>query len=145
MRYIIPFILILLTFSCKIKESVRESEKVRENVLIRVNDTLLSGFDLKAIPVDFNSISHYDTILVNDPKTKSELRIWKNKYGELEAECEQKDKLIQKVRVEKDKEKSTEKTKEVIKTLYKYDKWTFIPWGVILAYIAFKVLRRRLF
>lgn len=144
MRYLVPFILILTAFSCKIKEKVRETEKTQETLSIKIQDTILNGFDLKAIPIEFHALTQYDTIKVTDPKTASELRVWKNKYGELEAECDQKDQLIKKVRVEKDKSTEKEKSKEVVKTLYKYDKWTFIPWGVIGLYLLWKFARGRL-
>lgn len=145
MRYLLPLILILTAYSCKIKDKTLETDKVRETTFIKVQDTLLRGFDLKPIPIDVNFLKEYDTIKVTDPGTLAELKIWKNKYGELEAECEQKDQLIQKVKVEKDKEKSTEKVKEVTKTLYKYDKWTFIPWGIIALFLLWKFARGRIF
>jgi len=145
MRYLIPILFISLSSCklCKVTENTKEATKQTETTFIKVSDTLLPGFDLKAIPVDVNLLPQYDTIKVTDPKTQAELTIWKNKYGELEANCKESDKIIPKTEVIKSKDKDTVKSKEVVKTRYKYDKWTFIPWGIIALYIAFQVLRRR--
>lgn len=143
MRYLNPLLIALVLFGCKIKEKTSESIRTSENVSIKVSDTLINGFDLKAIPIEFHLLTQYDTISVTDPTTASELRVWKNKYGELEAECEQKDQLIEKVRVDTNKSTEKEKSKEVSKTLYKYDKWTFIPWGVIILYLLWRFAKGR--
>lgn len=148
------FILMLATalISCKQQKVLSSnSESVRYvEVKTERKDTVLQGFNLRgqlSVPEVLEMPAH-DTIKIVDPTTAAELRIWKDNYGNLVAECDDKDQVIEKLR-ESIVDRSTESKSEVIEkdTRTWWQKLTqLIPWWAYLVagFILGLLLRLRL-
>lgn len=98
MRYAV-LLLLLSIVACKPKESL--TEKVfSHHFFERIEkDSLLPGFKLEARPLVLTELDTlFDTIIKIDPTTGAELRIWKNRFGELQITCSKQSELITKLR-----------------------------------------------
>mgnify|MGYP003630998318 FL=1 len=92
--------LALALFSCKSPESITTNNDTFRFVEREISDTTLQGFDLEttiSLP-EFIERRIYDTLTITDPKTKGELKLWKNKYGDLVAQCTSQDATIKLLR-----------------------------------------------
>ena len=132
--------LVLLLASCRhTKTFVSESSNVEYTY--ESNDTIIPGFSLTAkVPfTQIDTVSLSETIVIYDSLGLGEIRIWKDKYGNLLAECSEKDQLIEKIREKEINTNSTVSNKEVIK--YRIPKWIWYVLGAVALYIVFKVSR----
>lgn len=90
--YIVP----LLVFSCKPQESITTTNDTFRFVERELRDTTLPGFNLSteiSLP-EITELRIYDTITVVDPQTQGMLKVWKDRYGVLNASCESQSKTI---------------------------------------------------
>lgn len=144
------FILLLAVFlviGCKNQKVLSStSESVRfVEVQTERKDSLLPGFNIRGqltVP-EVIDLSTHDTIIIEDPNTKAQLRIWKDAYGNLVAECEDKDQIIEKLR-ESIIEKSTESKAVVIekdtrswwqKLIQLIPWWAYLVAGFVLGFL----------
>lgn len=100
MKNLALLLFILLLVSCKTPESVQTSQETFRFIEREVRDTTISGFTVKtelSIP-EVLERRIYDTLRITDPKTKGELLLWKNKYGDLVAQCTSQDQTITKLK-----------------------------------------------
>lgn len=130
---------------CKTKEKLSKSYIKTERKSLTIRDTVLEGFELRPMPIVLTKFEPGDTVYLTDKTTQAELILWKNKYGELEAECKQGPKIITRTEVIKEKgEKEIEyREKQVTRT--KFNWLTWLPWGLIGIALAFFLLRNRLY
>lgn len=99
MKYLVFTLLLLSAFACKSPQKIQISSATVRIVERQVRDTILPGFTVKAelsVP-ELVDRRIYDTLRIIDPRTKGELLLWKNKYGELVAECNGQDQTITKL------------------------------------------------
>tara|TARA_R110001592_G_scaffold268269_3_gene534529 strand:- start:42665 stop:43120 length:456 start_codon:yes stop_codon:yes gene_type:complete len=116
MKAIYSLLLLALLASCKTPESTTTTNETFRFVERETRDTTLQGFDLEtsiSLPQFFER-RIYDTLTITDPKTKGELKLWKNKYGELVAQCTSQDKTIKLLR-EKVREYESRESETLIK------------------------------
>jgi len=139
MKAIKLLLIVALIVGCKSKKVISQStESFR---LVEVNterkDTIIPGFTIRtqfSIPEIIEREIH-DTIRITDPNTAGELKIWKDRFGNLVAQCDDKDQTIERLR-----ERISESTQETSKEIIEKDPRTwwerlkdFIPWWVYLA------------
>lgn len=151
MKYLLLLALALALISCKTPKTIQTNQETIRFVERQVRDTILPGFSVQtelSLP-KFLERRIYDTLKIVDPNTKGELLLWKNKYGELEAECNGQNRTITKLQESIREQHSMEST-----TLVHADtrSWwqkliSWVPWYVILliGFVAGLVLRVRLF
>lgn len=151
MKYLLLLALALTLFSCKTPQSIQSTSETFRFVERQVRDTILPGFSVQtelSLP-KFLERRIYDTLKIVDPNTKGELLLWKNKYGELEAECNSQDRTITKLQESIREQHSMEAT-----TLIHADtrSWwqkliAWVPWYIFLliGFMTGLVLRVRLF
>ena len=99
MKYLSCLLIYLAFISCKTTESVSTSNETFRFLEREIRDTTLPGFTVQtelSLP-EFLERRIYDTLKITDPRTKGELLLWKNKYGELVAECNSQDQTITKL------------------------------------------------
>ena len=134
MRESIILVLLAVLVSCKPKQVLSTtSESVRfVEVKTERKDTLLPGFTIRT-QFGINEIHErevHDTITIEDPETKAQLKIWKDNYGNLVAQCDDKDQVIEKLRESLVETKTESKTEVLEKdTRTWWQKLTqLIPW-----------------
>ena len=99
MKYLSCLLICLAFASCKTPKSVTTSSEIFRFLEREIRDTTLPGFTVQtelSLP-EFLERRIYDTLKIIDPRTKGELLLWKNKYGELVAECNSQDQTIAKL------------------------------------------------
>ena len=109
------YILPLLIFSCKTQEITTTTNDSFRFVERELRDTTLPGFTLSteiSLP-EITELRIYDTITVVDPQTKGMLKLWKDRYGVLNASCESQSKTIAKLQ-ERIKEFQSTKSEKII-------------------------------
>ena len=115
MRALLYLLLIALSFACKPTESTTTRNDSFRFIEREIRDTTLPGFTVQteiSLP-EFLDRRIYDTLKVIDPRTKGELLLWKNKYGELVAQCTSQDRTITKLQ-EKIKDIQSRESKTVV-------------------------------
>lgn len=116
---------------CKTKEKLTERTVDISSKEVVIKDTTIQGFELITLPGTIDTLRINDTITIKDTKSEALLQIWRNKYGELKAKCEQQDNKIKQI----SKKESSSRTKDVFKerivTRAKYNWVTFLPWGIV--------------
>lgn len=151
MKYISCLLICLAFISCKTPERVTTSNDTFRFLEREIRDTTLPGFTVQtelSLP-EFLERRIYDTLKIIDPRTKGELLLWKNKYGELVAECNSQDQTITKLQ-ERIKDIQSRESETVI-AVDPRNWWQklmdLIPWYVYLltGFITGIILRIRLF
>lgn len=151
MKYLSCLLICLAFISCKTPERVTTSNDTFRFLEREIRDTTLPGFTVQtelSLP-EFLERRIYDTLKIIDPRTKGELLLWKNKYGELVAECNSQDQTITKLQ-ERIKDIQSRESETVI-AVDPRNWWQklmgLIPWYVYLitGFIAGIILRIRLF
>lgn len=151
MKYLSCLLICLAFISCKTPERVTTSNDTFRFLEREIRDTTLPGFTVQtelSLP-EFLERRIYDTLKIIDPRTKGELLLWKNKYGELVAECNSQDQTITKLQ-ERIKDIQSRESETVI-AVDPRNWWQklmgLIPWYVYLltGFITGIILRIRLF
>ena len=151
MKYLSCLLICLAFASCKTPESVTTSSETFRFLEREIRDTTLPGFTVQtelSLP-EFLERRIYDTLKIIDPRTKGELLLWKNKYGELVAECNSQDQTIAKLQETIRDIQSRES--ETIITVDSRNWWQklidLIPWYAYLfiGFFAGIILRIRFF
>ncbi len=126
MKTIIPMLLLLLAAGCSSKKKV-SSERVTEYKALVIRDTTLPGWNFRAtLPsVELQNLVPGQVITIRDTAAdgslRGKVRIWMDAYGNLMAECDQKDQTIQALRREVESQSShSETTKTVTKRPWLY-------------------------
>jgi len=138
MKYLSCLLSCLILVSCKTPESITTSNDTFRFIEREIRDTTLPGFTVQteiSLP-EFLDRRIFDTLKIIDPRTKGELLLWKNKYGELVAECNSQDQTISKLQEKLKLIKSRES--ETVVAIDKRSWWQklmdLIPW---YAYLIF--------
>ncbi len=141
-------LLILLQACCPKKELIeRDFSRILER---EIKDTLIPGFTIRtSFPV-----TQIDSFPVNVIRTipaangSGELRIWRDAYGNLQAECESKDKQISSLvreieRIRESKNSYTITKPNFFDRLGIFLEW--LPWAIfsiMAAILIFRAIRR---
>lgn len=139
---ILLFIAFALLFGCRThKDTERIYIKQYETIQ---KDSLLDGFTIKPrIPFTvFDTIAVGEPIIVRDTSGRGELKLWRDAYGNLVAECEGNERLITKLR-EKISESDT-RTETTTKTITVTPRWAWWLLGVFVVYLAWHLWLKRL-
>ena len=82
----------LFATGCSMKKNVSKTEMVAGRLDVARQKIELPTVNLKVeYPIEqIDTLRIHDTIKVKDKATEAELRIWKDNYGKLQAECEAK-------------------------------------------------------
>lgn len=148
MKYLV-FLLAFFLVMCKTPESITKTNETFRLIERESSDTTLPGFVLNttlSLP-EITNLRIYDTIVLEDKVAKGQLRIWKNKYGELVAECQDQDETIKNLR-----EKLTDRQSSASETIIAVDNRTWyekliqlIPWYiyVLIGFVLAFILRLR--
>jgi Uma2 family endonuclease len=151
MKYFSCLLICLAFYSCKTPESITTTNESFRFVEREIRDTTLPGFTVQteiSLP-EFLERRIYDTLKIIDPRTKGELLLWKNKYGELVAECTSQDQTITKLH-EKIKDIQSRESETVI-AVDPRNWWQklmdIIPWYayLIVGFLSGIILRIRFF
>ena len=152
MKKLIVLALLAMLFSCRQKKVLSTNSETVRFVELKTErkDTLLPGFTIRT-QFGINEIHErevYDTITVEDPETKAQLKIWKDSYGNLVAQCDDKDQVIERLR-----ESLVQTSKETKKEVVVKDSRSWwqrmiqlVPWWgyIILGFVLGLLIRFRL-
>ena len=136
MKKLIALFLLALIFSCKTPESITTTNDTFRFVEREIKDTTIAGFNVNttlSLP-EITELRIYDTIEIIDPVTKGQLRLWKNKYGDLVADCQGQNQTITKLkeRVHSLESRESEKVVHVDPRNWWQKLMDFIPWYAYL-------------
>lgn len=106
-KAVIIGMIFLALAGCKSQKEVTTNSHV-ERISIDRKELTLPAFNLRVDYPCFPEELRIDTIIKVDPRTGAELRVWRNKYNEMVAECEGQDTVI--IYRSVDKEISTDKS-----------------------------------
>ena len=127
------------------KNTVEKSVQTSHKEVV-IEDTILPGFNLRPVPFVVERFTKiYDTITLTDPVTGAQLSLWKNKYQELEALCQQQPKALPRIRQSEKNTSTSQKVKIKTVVKYRYNWLTWLPWGVIALGLAWALVRNRFF
>tara|TARA_R110002050_G_scaffold201841_1_gene336989 strand:- start:33582 stop:34037 length:456 start_codon:yes stop_codon:yes gene_type:complete len=151
MKYLSCLLICLAFTSCKTPKSVTTSSETFRFLERQIRDTTLPGFTVQtelSLP-EFLERRIYDTLKITDPRTKGELRLWKNKYGELVAECNSQDQTITKLQetIKDIQSRESETLISVDPRNWWQKLMDLIPWYayLLIGFISGIILRIRLF
>lgn len=136
MKNWIVLLLLLASSACKTPQKTQITNESFRFIEREVRDTTLFGMNVKT-ELSMTEILErpiHDTIKITDPKTKGELLLWKNKYGELVAQCTSQDQKISRLeeRIRDYESKEVEKITEVDPRTWWQKLVDFVPWYVFL-------------
>ncbi|MFN3802861.1 hypothetical protein [Belliella pelovolcani] len=150
MKYLIPFLFLLLAASCKPKEIIITEKYYSDTTIIRevTKEVLVPGAKLYSPSINIDSLANLiktgmpvskinQTLIREDPETKLRVGLLIDELGNLSALCEQQDRIIQMqydeiTRLQKELEIRTVVTEESwFDKIKKYAFWIFIGLVVI--------------